>query len=449
MLKRVKWNNHYSLGDLELDFTKPDGTSYNTIILAGENGSGKTTILDTLAMFLNGQDISAFEFIEYEAQGDDYHIVPHKTASESGFHYRTSIFSGLQETVLTGRNIDEDKLYRDKQDIRSYGFAYSKARTGFSTKRIDTVTNQQVDTVQFEADIQEDFTRVKQLLIDIEQQDDSAWRAETRKGKVSQEKYDKFVVEKSKSYRFTNSFNSFFDSLKFDRIENDSTQEKTVLFSKHGKQIPVDQLSTGEKQIVFRGAVLLKNLKKLSGGTVLIDEPELSMHPLWQKKILDYYRGLFRENGIQKSQLIVATHSDYVLQSALEDRDNVLVIALSDDNGKINPRRITTPSILPSITFAEINYLVFNVLLTDYHIELYGYLQAKTGKQKIKECDDYIFHSAFYDPNKHSKLDSYNNTSYFTLPTYIRNAIDHPDSGRKFTEEEFKTSISLLIDLCK
>lgn len=46
MIQRVKWNNHIVLGDLELDFTKNDGSSYSTIVLAGENGTGKTTILE-------------------------------------------------------------------------------------------------------------------------------------------------------------------------------------------------------------------------------------------------------------------------------------------------------------------------------------------------------------------------------------------------------------------
>lgn len=41
MITRVKWRNHAVLGDLELDFTKANGTPYNTIVLAGENGTGR------------------------------------------------------------------------------------------------------------------------------------------------------------------------------------------------------------------------------------------------------------------------------------------------------------------------------------------------------------------------------------------------------------------------
>ena len=52
MITKIKWNNHEILGNLELDFTKADGSPYSTIILAGENGTGKTTILETLSTFL-------------------------------------------------------------------------------------------------------------------------------------------------------------------------------------------------------------------------------------------------------------------------------------------------------------------------------------------------------------------------------------------------------------
>ena len=39
MITKVKWNNHEILGNLELNFTKNDGSPYSTIVLAGENGT--------------------------------------------------------------------------------------------------------------------------------------------------------------------------------------------------------------------------------------------------------------------------------------------------------------------------------------------------------------------------------------------------------------------------
>ncbi|MDO4271462.1 MAG: AAA family ATPase [Candidatus Saccharibacteria bacterium] len=224
---------------------------------------------------------------------------------------------------------------------------------------------------------------------------------------------------------------------------------------KHGREISIDNLSTGEKQIVFRGAHLLKNINSISGGVVLIDEPELSIHPKWQHKILGYYRSLFNRNNTQTAQMVIATHSEYVLRSALKDKDNVLIIILSDKNGNINSKNITAPTTLSTITSAETNYLAFGILSTDFHIELYGYLQNKTGNLSVKNCDDYIAtQTTFFNPELHAKTDSFTDrngrtTNYQTLPTYIRNAIDHPNSARSYTDDELKYSIELLIKLCR
>lgn len=87
MIRKVKWNNYKSLGSLELDFVNPtSGTPYNTIVLAGENGAGKTTILDSLAIFLNRQSIAPFDYIEYTADGKTFCVSP-----ESGNEWRKNV----------------------------------------------------------------------------------------------------------------------------------------------------------------------------------------------------------------------------------------------------------------------------------------------------------------------------------------------------------------------
>lgn len=151
------------------------------------------------------------------------------------------------------------------------------------------------------------------------------------------------------------------------------------------------------------------------------------------------------------TQMIFATHSEYVIKSALQDQDNVLVIVLNNDNGTIVPTKITAPTVLPTISNAEVNYNAFGILSTDYHIQLYGYMQTKFSLNTIKDSDNYIVNSPLYNVVIHSKpsLHTNGNTTYQTLPTYIRNAIDHPNPSAVFSEEELKTSIELLIQLCR
>lgn len=453
MIKKIKWKNHTSLGNLELDFTKPDGSIYNTIVLAGENGTGKTTILETLATFLNLHSFKPFDFIEYEVDGVGYRLTPALNHVDIGYNNRTNLQTGETKEINTNRDNRYEILKDDVEDLRYYGMTYSKARSGFKTQAIQSTKTEQVDSNKYEADEKDDYTGIKQLIVDISSQDNSEWakQSDTLRGDIQQRRAT--FNESSRLSRFKKAFNNFFDELKFVEVDETDPREKRIMFKKHNVDISVDDLSTGEKQIVFRGAHLLRNSKSIAGGIVLIDEPELSMHPRWQKKILKYYRNLFTNNGMQTVQMIIATHSSHVIQSALEDRDNVLVVVLNDNNGSIEAEKVIVPSVLPGITPAETNYLAFKVPTIDYHIELYGWLQRKNGDLSVKGCDDFIKIHQLYNAANHHKPSSFTNsngytTNYETLPTYVRNTIDHPDPSRTFTEDELQISIELLRQLC-
>lgn len=402
MIKSIKWNNHEVLGNLELDFQKPDGTAYNTIVLAGENGAGKTTVLETIAEFLNLGSVAYFEYIKYDANGENYLITPSHMNPEYGFHQRAKESDGSVVSVLSNRSANFTSIEKDLGDIRHYGCAYSKARSGFSTKAVKSTTTSQLDESKYESDSSDDFTAIKQMLVNIKSQDNSTWAKLSKKGDART--YQEFLPT-GKMYRFENAFNQFFDTLQFEDVDEESTDEKRIIFTKHGKTIAIDQMSTGEKQIVFRGAHLLKNSQNLIGGTIFVDEPELSMHPKWQERILKYYRDLFTQQGHQMAQMFFSTHSEFVIRAALEDTDNVLVIILEDKNGAIVPSR-TTDRILPTLTASEINYLAFGVASVDYHIALYGRLQLMEQKDRIAACDAFIAQHPDYNPTIHEKIDN-------------------------------------------
>ena len=155
--------------------------------------------------------------------------------------------------------------------------------------------------------------------------------------------------------RFSTSFSTFFKG----ELEYDDTNEKDgcVYFKKGDTKIRLQELSSGEQQIVFRGTYLLRDIKKTLNGTVLIDEPEVSLHPRWQKEILAYYQNLFKVNGEQKSQIFIATHSPFIIEAALKDKDNTLIIVLKNNNGKVSAINLDQSNfVLPTPTLAEINY---------------------------------------------------------------------------------------------
>lgn len=442
MITNIQWDNDLILGNLSLSFTKDDGTPYKTVVLAGENGTGKTRILQTIATFLNLGTIEPFKSITYDIGGVKYTITPRDVNAGIGFHKRTKEGEDVS-TNVSGHKGDLNKIKEDTLDIRHYGCAYSKARSGFKTKPVKSTTTQQLDADSYDNDDTDDFTGIKQLIVDVKAQDNSSLDKLTSKGEYTN--YEDFH-RTSKIFRFENAFNNFFDTIKFEGVDEGATDEKKVTFSKNEKNIAIDDLSTGEKQIVFRGAQLLKNSKNLNGGIVLIDEPELSMHPKWQSKVFNYYTGLFSQGGTQMSQIFFATHSENVIQAATKDLDNTLIIILSSDGGVIKADKMSK-MVLPTATAAEINYLAFGVHTVDYHIALYGDFQLQTGKTSIAAADTEIEAQCEYVPAQHEKIDTYR-PGYKTLPTYIRNKIDHPDSPRVYTEAEFERSILLLRNIC-
>jgi predicted ATPase len=430
-IRKIKWANHPVLGDLEIDLINPTTSQpSDTIIFAGENGTGKTSILESISSFLNSGPFE-FEFIEFSVGGDIFKAIPTSDGNEHKPFYDISDGNGVIQKIRSDKGTNPQLIASNAKDMRHYGCVFSKARADYKTQQIRSTTTKSLDVDKYDTDNEDDFTSLKQLLVDIQNQDNSDYSESNKaRAEVNQPPmpWPKFYAS-SKIYRFKNSFDNFFDKLKYDRV-NDINNEKVILFKKNGKTISIDKLSTGEKQIVFRGSYLLRNNRNLNGAAIMIDEPELSMHPKWQKSILTYYRNLFTINSIQNAQIFIATHSEYVLEEALSNRINNMVIVLKEAGGIISVKKIDAPSVLPTITSAETNYLAFDIVSNDYHIELYNWLQDKENKNTVKSCDDFIKNSTLYNLSIHHKSSSFRSTTYDTLSTYIRNAIHHPDPTR-------------------
>lgn len=97
--------------------------------------------------------------------------------------------------------------------------------------------------------------------------------------------------------------------IEFSRLD----RHKTVYFrnrQKPAEEFSIDELSGGEKSIIHR--ILPFFLADTRDTLILIDEPEDSLHPRWQRQIVDLYR-LIAERG--NNQFIIATHSPHIVAS--------------------------------------------------------------------------------------------------------------------------------------
>lgn len=174
-------------------------------------------------------------------------------------------------------------------------------------------------------------TQINQLIIDIQALDDADVALAVRKNPDLPK--NSLVVEE-RMPRFTVAFKHLFDDLTYDRVENKDGR-KLIMFKKNGIDVPIDSLSSGEKQIVYRGCFLLKDFQALNGAFVFLDEPEISLHPLWQMKIMDYYKGIFTDsNGRQTSQIFAVTHSPFIIHNENRKDDKVIVLS-RDENGNV------------------------------------------------------------------------------------------------------------------
>lgn len=106
-------------------------------------------------------------------------------------------------------------------------------------------------------------------------------------------------------------------------------------------------------------------------------------------------------------------------------------------------------------TATEINYLAFGIDKKEYHTQLFSEIHRLLQRdnscdvnERIKSFDIFIMNHKLFDENIHKKVDV-SHGQYYTLPVYIRNAIDHPDSGREFSDNDLSKSIDLLRSLLK
>lgn len=316
-IKKITFKNHPVLRNLSLDFCDTDGNIVDTIIFAGENGTGKSTILDELYK-ISSHEIEHDCDVDIEVDGKvfklEYRMMDHP--SERKFMH------------IRAQGIINDYIYSSdfKRKFDFHGI-FSDVDINFHSNDISNVTSLTLDETKNSRRSAGNLpTQINQLLVDVQALDDADISRELRRNpSVS---YNQIDIDE-RMPRFTKAFKYIFDNLTYSHI-NTQNGRKNIVFSKYGNEIPIEALSSGEKQIVYRGGFLLKDVNAMNGAFVFIDEPEISLHPSWQMKIMDYYKGIFTDkNGIQTSQIFVVTHSPFIIHN--ENRKNDKVIVLSHD----------------------------------------------------------------------------------------------------------------------
>lgn len=227
---------------------------------------------------------------------------------------------------------------------------------------------------------------------------------------------------------------------------------KRIDGKEHGYNIT--NYSSGQQEILLK----LKDLKNMATGTdcVLLDEPETSLHPRWQKEIVHIIESMLEAGGMVP-QIFLATHSEKVLESLIA-RDDVLIVRLSKEDGNIKVESINEMDLrLPTPTFAELDYVVFHIPSLEYHDELFNRFAYQIGKNSTVAVDEktqkLIKKIYKNDTNQFEKTRVYvvhgKPYSTNTIPTYIRDFFHHPNEIQAPSEDELVKSIELMRTLVK
>jgi predicted ATP-dependent endonuclease of OLD family len=194
------------------------------------------------------------------------------------------------------------------------------------------------------------------------------------------------------------------------------------------KSRTTDQRSDGFRQFIsFLLTVSAENAnKQLYNSLLLLDEPETHLHPQAQEYLKDELIKITR-NG-ENNVVFFATHSNYMIDKDHMDR---CFRVTKQSNKKTIIEKIERDK----TSFSEANFEIFGIPSSDYHNELYGYLED-IDKSKLNSLPKNLTWK-----NKKSGAEE-----TVSLATYIRHSIHHPenDLNDKYTPDDLLKSIEIL-----
>lgn len=369
-LNFFKIKNHPILGDIDLNLVNPKTNKpYGIVAFVGENGCGKTTLLNELFNY----DKSDF-IIDKESEGTQHKILYLRQGSVHN--------NALKEVrkLIDGNDMFPNSTY---SELSSENHSLNKDRV---LQIIDELGDQQVHKL-----VEEDH------LNDI-----------SCSGVVSQ-----LIDGKEHGYNITS-------------------------------------FSSGQQEVLLK----LKDIQNLcSNDFMLLDEPETSLHPRWQKQIINLIREIAKDENGETPQIFLATHSEKVLESLIENK-NALIVRLFKENGNISTNSIEEISlVLPKVTFAELDYVIFHISSLEYHDQLLTRVGDLYSVEAVAHIDKVIKDHPLYNKDNYYKkwsvMTKSGEVNYKTLPVYIRNYFHHPKAGKEPTQEEVDKSILFLRAIIK
>lgn len=163
-IKSVQFKQHKILGDLFLDFCDNDGKILDTILIAGENGTGKSTILNELYK-IGTYNVDNPMIVKCDIDGIEYEL-EYSLKKENGRTFCYISYNGKTIFQYSGNN--------DLKNELGFSAIFSDVDINFKSDPINNVTSMELDSLNESRKSDSNITRqIKQLIIDIQATDDA------------------------------------------------------------------------------------------------------------------------------------------------------------------------------------------------------------------------------------------------------------------------------------
>jgi predicted ATP-binding protein involved in virulence len=344
---------------------------FNVII--GENGSGKTAVLDAIAKFVA---IGISRFAEKQEKWLTFSLSDIKKGEKKAcikcdFTTPLGIIPNITTEWETGASKWSQQLTIIDTDIEALKWAYDnkieEIKTSNPFKRESIFLYFQVDdyldnysphnNTHFGYSEVHQNIFIKQLN-SIDYLENWFLKMETLENQSIIEKKDfgfklpQLEIIRNALQKFLSILNvDSFQDLKGKTVETlaqkgtfaENPTESFLVIKNKGSELRLSQLSSGEKKMILMVAHIALRITLIPNsnaenaqGVVLIDEIDIHLHPLWQQKIAMALKQTFPH-----IQFIVTTHSPLIIQEMTKEE-----MVFLDNKSDFQPNLLTPDSIL-------------------------------------------------------------------------------------------------------